>query len=307
MPEVPQPVPLRPIMPPVLPPTAAEFLTCLGMPDPKPSLKNITNSNAYIDQVITHLHSSQKPTLTDNDLSRAIVHHHRLLTAHTDSAAQIKMTITTLQTEIKDVKASLVQVKKDLLEKIHGISTNITGVNQKLQVQSKSIIYIAILMAHTYNLSCGDSHDCPYVVVSSPMGRSPAEGDFWTGRNLLPPLECVDDFCALKDAQLDGQMPFSLPCLHTCPSILGGSKVDFGVKPSDDDNSDSVSRGEEGGNQEIGMERRRSDQEGSSMGTVGGGKLTALLPDDSDDSRCYATNSPQPIPVIGWRHYWLSS
>ncbi|KAK0474664.1 hypothetical protein EDD18DRAFT_1116448 [Armillaria luteobubalina] len=190
MPEVPQPIPLRPITPPVLPPTATEFLTHLRMPDPKPSLKNITNSNAYIDQVITHLYSSQKLTLTDDDLSRAIVHHHRLLTAHT--------------MDIKDVKASLVQVKKDLLEKIHGISMNITRVNQKLQAQSKSVVYIAILMAHTYNLSFGDGHDCPYVVVSSPMGRSPAEGDFWTGRNLLPPLECVDDFCALEDAQLDG-------------------------------------------------------------------------------------------------------
>ncbi|KAK0485569.1 hypothetical protein EDD18DRAFT_1360867 [Armillaria luteobubalina] len=210
-------------MPPVLPPTATEFLTRLGMPDPKPLLKNITNLNTYIDQVITHLYSSQKPTLTDDNLGRAIVHHHRLLTAHAadqmeqmplwvrmmelrlqDSTAQMKMSITTLQTEIKDVKASLVQVKKDLLGKVHGVSTNITRVNQKLQAQSKSIIYIAVLMACTYNFSCGDGHDCPYVVVSSPMGHSPAEGDFWTGRNLLPPLECVDDFRALKDAQLDG-------------------------------------------------------------------------------------------------------
>ncbi|KAK0475304.1 hypothetical protein EDD18DRAFT_1116125 [Armillaria luteobubalina] len=198
MPEIPLPVPLRLITPPVLPPTATEFLTHLRMPDPKPSLKNITNSNAYINQVITHLYSSQKLTLMDDDLSRAIVHHHRSDgTNATLGKNDGTLTIGQCSTD-ENVHYNPPDRNKrcqNLLEKIHGVSTNITGVNQKPQAQSKSI---------TYNLSCGNGHDRPYVVVSSPMGCSPAEGGFWTGRNLLPPLECVDDFHALEDAQLDG-------------------------------------------------------------------------------------------------------
>ncbi len=55
MPPAPQPVPLRPIMPPELPPTVAPFITRLEVPEVPLSLKNITNSDRWVTQVKTHV------------------------------------------------------------------------------------------------------------------------------------------------------------------------------------------------------------------------------------------------------------
>ncbi|KAK0211422.1 hypothetical protein IW262DRAFT_1301749 [Armillaria fumosa] len=247
MSQIPQPVPLRLIMPPVLPPTATPFIAWLEMPDPIPSLKNITNSDIYIAAIKTHLYKSEKPMLREEDLGKAIVNQHRLLTAYmsdhieqmppwarmmeqhlqanTDlnkeelrcSIAGVRLDLVQakkdLQTKINEVKTTLTQAKKDLQGKIQEVRAELTQVNEKVQSLSSRIINIEILTARAHNLSCGDDNDHTYVIISSPTGHLPCQEAFCQGNQELPPLYCANDFWNLNDVQLDAYLQgYAIQC-----------------------------------------------------------------------------------------------
>ncbi|SJL10263.1 uncharacterized protein ARMOST_13647 [Armillaria ostoyae] len=240
MSQAPQPVPLRLITPPVLPPTAASFIARLEMPDPIPSLKNITNSDNYVATIKNHLYGSEKPTLGEEDLGKAIVNQHRLLTAHTaDHAEQMppwarmmeqRLQATAnsnkeeLRRSIAGVRSDLTQAKKDLQAKIKEVRTEltqakeelqaqITEVDEKVQALSSRIINIEILTGRAHNLSCGDGNDRAYVIISSPTGCLPHHETFCHGNQQLPPLHCADDFRNLDDMQLDAYLQrYAIQC-----------------------------------------------------------------------------------------------
>ncbi|KAK0227740.1 hypothetical protein IW262DRAFT_1454917 [Armillaria fumosa] len=268
MSQIPQPVPLRPIMPPVLPPTAAPFIARLEMPDPIPSLKNITNSDIYVAAIKTHLYGSEKPTLGEEDLGKAIVNQHRLLTAHTSdhieqmppwarmmeqrlqantdsnkeemrcSIAGVRLDLVQakkdIQTKINEVKTTLTQAKKDLQGKIQEVRAELTQVDEKVQSLSSRIINIEILTARAHNLSCGDGNDHAYIIISSPTGHLPCQEAFCQGNQELPPLHCADDFWNLDDVQLDAYLQgYAIQCnrrLTRCKEKLSMLRYYVGCK-----------------------------------------------------------------------------
>ncbi|KAK0463732.1 uncharacterized protein EV420DRAFT_1519769 [Desarmillaria tabescens] len=176
------------IVVPNFPRGRARDVTRPATPEDPPSLQDIADANAFLEDVKHSAERGDVNRATEEDIAKVTAYRHSVLNAYGPG-----------QDDIMPVWAQALEER---------LNERFTGVEERLDGVEGRLVRMEILAAKTYNLSSSSGRRVPFIVVPTVDGIDPAGRD----NHPLPPLRTAQDLGDLTPAQLNGYLDcYQLP------------------------------------------------------------------------------------------------